>query len=47
MTKTELIDYAAVRFSADPEYPWEDDQVDFVLRHGNSKKRSLLKQTAP
>lgn len=38
MTKTELIDYATDRFSADPEYPWEDDQVDFVLRHGNSKK---------
>ncbi len=38
MTKTELIDYAAERFSADPEYPWEGDQASFVLRHGNTGK---------
>ena len=28
MTKPELMDYIANRFSADPEYPWEDDQTD-------------------
>ena len=38
MTKPELIDYIANRFSADPEYPWEDDQTDCVFRHGNNKK---------
>ena len=38
MTKPELIEYIANRFSADPEYPWEDDQVDCVFRHGNNKK---------
>lgn len=41
MTKPELIEYIANRFSADPEYPWEDDQVDCVFRHGN-KKNGLL-----
>ena len=38
MTKPELIEYIANRFSADPEYPWEDDQVDCGFRHGNNKK---------
>ena len=38
MTKPELFDYIANRFSADPDYPWEGDQTDCVFRHGNNKK---------
>ena len=38
MTKAELIEYAENRFRSAPEYPWDDDQVDFVFRHANNKK---------
>ena len=38
MTKTELIDYIENRFSAGPEYPWEDDHIDAVFRHANTRK---------
>lgn len=38
MTKNELFSFIANRYSADPEYPWEDDHVDAVFRHANNKK---------
>lgn len=38
MTKAELIEYIENRFSACPEYPWKDDQIDAVFRHADSKK---------
>ena len=36
MTKDELIQYVAERFSADAEYPWNDD--NFIFRHHGNRK---------
>ena len=36
MTKDELIQYVAERFSADAEYPWNDD--NFIFRHPGNRK---------
>jgi predicted DNA-binding protein (MmcQ/YjbR family) len=36
MTKEELIRYVAERFSAEPEYPWADE--NFIFRHPSNRK---------
>lgn len=36
MTKDELIRFVANRFSADPEYPWADE--NYIFRHHNNRK---------
>ena len=36
MTKEELIRYVAERFSAEPEYPWADE--NFIFRHRANRK---------
>ena len=36
MTKEELIRYVAERFSAEPEYPWADE--NFIFRHQANRK---------
>ncbi|MBR4392831.1 MAG: MmcQ/YjbR family DNA-binding protein [Oscillospiraceae bacterium] len=36
MTKDELIQYAAARFSTEAEYPWADE--NFIFRHQGNRK---------
>ena len=36
MTRNELIQYVAERFSTDAEYPWNDD--NFIFRHYGNRK---------
>ena len=36
MTKDEMIEYVAARFSTDAEYPWEDE--NFIFRHQGNRK---------
>ena len=37
MTKQELIDYAASRFSVEPDHPFKEDDI-FVFRHRDGRK---------
>lgn len=36
MTREELLELAAARFSTEPEYPWGDDNC--ILRHAGNRK---------
>ncbi len=36
MTKQELIETVAQRYSTDPEYPWDDE--NFIFRHRENRK---------
>ena len=45
MTRDELIRYAAERFSAEAEYPWDD--VNFILRHRGNRKWFAVAMQVP
>lgn len=45
MTKDELIRYVAERFSADAEYPWNDD--NFIFRHHGNRKWFAVAMRVP
>ena len=45
MTKEQLIAYVSERYSADPEYPWNDG--NFIFRHQNNRKWFAVVQRIP
>ena len=45
MTRDDLIRYVAERFSADPEYPWDDD--NFIFRHQSNRKWFAVAMRVP
>ena len=45
MTKDELIRYVGERFSAEAEYPWNDD--NFIFRHGGNRKWFAVAMRVP
>ena len=45
MTRDELIGYVSERFSADPEWPWADD--NFVFRHAGNRKWFAVSMRVP
>lgn len=45
MTRDELIRYVTERFSADPEYPWDDD--NFIFRHQSNRKWFAVAMRVP
>ena len=45
MTREQLIAYVSERFSADPEYPWNDE--NFIFRHGRNRKWFAVAMRVP
>ncbi len=45
MTRDELIQYIAGRYSTDPEYPWEDDNC--IFRHQGNRKWFAIAMRVP
>lgn len=45
MTKDELIQYVGERFSAEPEYPWADE--NFIFRHQGNRKWFAVAMCVP
>lgn len=42
MTKEQLLDYIAERFSVEPDYPWERLAEGYVCRHPDNRKWFLV-----
>ena len=45
MTREQLIAYVSERFSADPEYPWNDENL--IFRHGSNRKWFAVAMRVP